>query len=214
MRRSLIAAVGLLGFLGLAAPARAGWYLAPEARWGVFAARPEAGENTPNYYGYGGTLSFGYSPRQMVDIGAYGSYLPGALKHAEIGKDDATLVSYGGELGFRIADAVYLGFRGGPDKYRLNQPSDDPERPELAGKWTGVCGGLSLGAVMRASKQFIVQTTLDVMHHVVKQEDEPELGKRRFDEFSVGLTFMLNSHKAYLIENSIFKDYLDSIVFW
>lgn len=196
----------------IAVPAHAGVYFAPAVRWASFAARAESGEATPNYYGYGGALSLGYSVKQRVDIGAYGAYIPGRRKHAEFGADDASLVSYGGELGFRIAESVYFGLRGGSSSYQLYTRTD---AAELGGLWRGPSVGFSIGAVAKLTKQSYFQTTLDVMQHILEADDETDgPGKRRFDSFGISLTYLFNGYDTSMIEDSIFKDFLDSAIFF
>ncbi len=210
-RRLALAATSAL--LAWGQPALAGWYVSPAVKWSTFATRPEGNEPTPNYYGYGGNFSLGYSAKQVFDFGAYGQYVPGTRQHADLGKADATLVSYGGELGFRIAESVFLGFRGGASDYHLM--SADPTRTdELKGKWHGPSGGIALGAVSKVSKQSIFQTNFEVMEHVLHAEDAGDLGKRRFDSFALSVQYIFNSEKSFLIENTIFKDFLDSMVFF
>lgn len=198
--------------ISVATSARAGVYLAPSVKWASFAARSVEGESTPNYYGYGGALSLGYSLKQVVDLGAYGTYIPGKRKQAEFGADDATLVSYGGELAFRFGQTVYFGLRGGPSSYHLLARTDTSE---LGGLWTGSSAGFSIGAVAKLSKQSFFQTTLDVMQHVLTADDEANgTGERRFDSFGISLTYMFNSFDSSAIEDTIFKDFLDSAVFF
>lgn len=203
----------VLILLGAPTAAEAGWYVTPSIKWGTFAARPEGEEPTPNYYGYGGSFSFGFSAKQVFDLGAYGQYLPGTRKEANPSDVDATLVSYGGELAFRIAESVYLGFRGGASDYHLLSP--DPERTdELQGKWDGASGGMAIGAVSRAGKNSFFQTSVEFMQHVVAKSDDADSGKRRFDSFALSVQYVFNSEKSYLIENTIFKDFLDSMAFF
>ena len=47
--------------------AEAGILISPAAKWTTFAARPTNTESTPNYYGYSGELSVGYSFGQHPD---------------------------------------------------------------------------------------------------------------------------------------------------
>lgn len=212
MRTCLTALV----LLGCAPAAEAGWYVTPGIKWATYAARPEGNEPTPNYYGYGGMLALGYSAKQVFDLGAYGQYVPGTREHADLGKTHALLVSYGGELAFRIAESVYIGARGGSSSYRLLD-ADPLRTDELAGTWEGPSGGLVIGAVSKVTKQSFFQTTLEFMQHVVESQEQGEarqLGKRRFDSFALCVQYVFNSEKSYLIENTIFKDFLDSMVFF
>ncbi len=203
----------VFAFLGCPAVAEAGWYVSPAMKWGSFAARPEGSEPTPNYYGYGGSFAFGYSAKQVFDLGAYGQYLPGSLREANPSEVDATLISYGGEIAFRIAESVYLGFRGGSSTYHLLD--SDPERAdELKGKWSGPSGGMAIGAVSKTAKNSFFQTSLEFMQHVVANSDDSSLGKRRFDSFALSVQYVFNSEKSYLIENSILGNFLDSMVFF
>ncbi len=203
----------VLAFLCCPAVAEAGWYIAPSLKWGTFAARPEGAEPTPNYYGYGGAFALGYSAKQVFDLGAYGQYLPGTRKEANPSQIDATLNSYGGELAFRIAESVYLGFHGGMSSYHLLRA--DPERTdELKGKWSGPSGGMAIGAVSKTGKNSFFQTSVEFMQHVVANSDDSSLGKRRFDSFALSVQYMFNSEKSYLVENSILGNFLDSMAFF
>jgi hypothetical protein len=210
--RLRVVALTLLG-LAFAGTAEAGWYVTPAVKWSSFAARPEGNEPTPNYYGYGGALSFGYSAKQVFDLGAYGQYLPGTRREADPSDVQASLVSYGGELGLRIAESVYLGFRGGASTYHMMKP--DPTRAdELTGTWSGSSGGMALGAVSKVSKNSFFQTSVEFMQHVVANAKDSDLGKRRFDSFALSVQYVFNSEKSYLIENTMFKNFLDSMAFF
>lgn len=200
-----------LGVMAFAGPAHGGVYLAPGLKWAVFSLRPQAVEPTPNYYGYGGVFSIGYSIRQILDFGAFGQYAPGTRKEARPGKADATLLAYGGETALRLSQAVYVGLRGGVGKYRLDRTID---ATEVAGTWAGHCGGFSIGALAKFSKVSYLQTTFDVMHFVVASKSDPDLGKRRIDAFGVSISYVFNGYTNYLIENTIFKDFLDSVMFF
>lgn len=207
----------VLALLGLAEPALAGFYVAPEIKWGSFSARPEAGEATPNYYGYGGGLHLGFSAKQVFDMGAYGTYMPGTKGAAEFGAGDATFVTYGGELALRMSQAVYFGLHGGVATYDLKNRT----RPEeLPGTWSGPSGGLAIGAIHALSKQSFIQTTVDFTHAVVKSDDAAAAqglttaAKRRFDAFTLSIGYVFNDYSSYLIENTIFKGFLDSMNFF
>ena len=204
--RSLAVAAALV----VGGQAEAGWYAAPTAKWASFAARPLADEPTPNYLGYGGALSLGYSAQQAFDFGVFGSYIPGRHGVASFGKDDVSLVSYGGELGVRVAESVYFGLKGGVSTYHLyGKPGED----EVPGRWHGPSGGVSIGAVAKTSKESFFHATFDVMQHVLEADDEEDgQGKRRFDSFSISLSYMFNSYDSRLIGPAIFKDFLDSII--
>lgn len=201
--------------------AYAGVYAAPALKWSAFSARSEHGESTPNYYGYGIGLGAGYSIEQVVDVGAYGVYLPGQLDAARPGADDATLSSYGGELALRLDDSVYVGLRGGIARYDLRHPS----RPEeLRGKWHGPAGGFSLGAVQRLGPQSFFQTSLDVMHTVVDNDrtDVPtdgvraseSSGKRRLDAFSLSIAYVYAGASVHHAQNGLMQSFLDTLSFF
>jgi hypothetical protein len=199
--------------LAHAPAARAGWYLMPRAEWSEYAPRPLAGEATPNLYSAGGELSTGYSIRQALDLGIFGQDQPGALGHAQFGKSDASLVSYGGELGLRFAESVYLGFKGGLGKYSL---STQGAPGELTGSWSGGGGGLAIGAVQRVTKSGFIQTTVEFMHYTLSGQGPVAGSKRQLDSFSLGLAYMFNRQgdAGSAIENTMFKDFLDTIIFF
>jgi hypothetical protein len=199
-----------------AGEARAGWYLAPAVKWVSFAARPVDDEATPNYYGIAGAGSFGYSVGQVLDLAGFGQYVPGARGGAGFAKDDASLVSYGGEVGLRLAEQVYLGVRGGLGAYRLYHPrgaGDGEGEGELSGKWNGSAGGFAIGALAKLSKESYLQTTLEVMHHVLTNASDKDLGKRRIDSFGIGFAYVFNGYSSSFLDNSLFKNFLDSMIY-
>lgn len=200
--------------LASASQAEAGLLLAPAAKWCTFSARPEGTEATPNYYGYGAELTFGYSAEQVFDIAVFGSYIPGRRKSPAFGADDVSLVSYGGVLGFRFASSVYLGFKAGTSAYSVQKLTDEKE---LAGRYEGPSGGISIGAISALSRQNFLQTTFDIMHHVLTSTDEAAGGtvrKRRFDAVSISLAYVFNGYSSSVVQNKMFKSFLGSITFF
>jgi hypothetical protein len=200
----------------LASEAKAGFLASPSAKWTTFSARPEGGEPTPNYFGFAAGLSLGYSVRQVFDLAFNAQFLPARLGNASFGANDSQMIFYGGELGLRIANAVYLGMRAGTAEYRLLYQQREEELP---GRWSGPAGGVSLGAIHGASKDHFFQTSLDFLHAVTTRQDSiagggvQETGKRRFDAISISFAYVFNSYNNERIQNTIFKDFLDSISF-
>lgn len=210
----------VLAVLLPASIAEAGFLLSPSIRWGSFSAQAEDGEPTPNYFGYGGGLDVGYSFGQVFDIVGHYSFLPARLKSAKAGAQDASLTTYGGGLGLRIAESVYFGLRAGTTTYELHKALGTDE---LSGLWSGPSGGFSLGAVARVGKQSFIQTCFEVMHTVMQRDKAPLLedgtevpdpGRRRFDAFGLSLAYVFNGAHSYKIENTIFNDFLDTLIFF
>lgn len=198
-------------FAGLApAVAEAGVYAAPAIRWSSFAFRPEADEPTPNYYAYGASAALGYSVGQILDLGAFYTYIPARLGSPALKPPSATLDAYGGELGLRIADSVYIGFRGGQARYSLMKQTRPEEVP---GKAKGSAGSVAIGAVMRTAKQSFFQTSLEVLHTVLEPVDS-EKGKRRIDAFSLSVAWVYNAHKSFRFEDTVFRDFLNTLSFF
>ncbi len=204
----IVTLLSLLMALG-AETARAGWYGEIAAGWYDSVFRPQAEEATQNYYGYGATLSGGYSPRQIFDLGLFASYHRGRDGDAKVGSGDLRLTYFGSEMGFRIAEALYLGFRGGPSQISIPEPSTG-----LSQSWEGLSGSLRVGAVSKWSKTSFIQTTFEFIHHVVSNTKSPELGKRRLDSFSFGVSYLFNGDGRTTVENQIFDSFLDSINFF
>ncbi len=194
--------------------AEAGLLLSPAAKWTTFAARPTGTEATPNYYGYAGELSVGYSVGQVFDITAFGSYTPGRRKKAKFAEDDVSLITYGGGTALRFASAVYLGFKFGHSVYSPQKVSDENE---IVRRYEGLGGGVAIGAISPMSKQSFVQTTFEVMHYVLTLSDQSSDGSgltRRFDSVSIGLAYVYNANSSDRIENKLFQGFLDSITFF
>ena len=188
--------------------AQGGILLAPGVSWNNFVFEPVAHENTPNYYGYGGHLSLGYSVMQVLDFAAYGEYVPGQLNAAELGKEGARIYSYGGELAFRIGQALYIGGRGGSAGYSLIQRTY-PE--EVGGRWTGVGGGVSLGLIIPTSRMNMWQATLDFGQMTVRPVETPTDPARRISHISLKLAFVYNSLHISRLDNAIYNNLLKGI---
>lgn len=212
MRRAA-ALLLLVAGVGAARPALAGWYLMPEVLWTTYVHRPVANEDTTNLYGVGAQLSLGYSLWQGVDLGLFGGYLPGTPQYAKFGKGDATLVLYGGELGLRMAQSLYVGLRGGMAKYRLDNQT---QAAELAGDWKGPGGGVALAAVTPVSKTAFIQASLEFSEYVLAMGTDTGTVKRKLDVFGLGIAYMWNrkgGEGTPSVQSTIFNDFLNSIVF-
>jgi hypothetical protein len=185
----------------------AGFMISPELKWGNYSSRPEDEEPTPNYTGLGGGLHMGYSAGQIFDIAAFGFYIPGALSGSDFGGSDAAFYGYGGEMAFRIKNSVYFALRAGEGAYELyNQKKDW----ELSGNWGGTIGGISLGAIHQFSKRHFIQTSFDLYHGVMENTSGERAQKRKIDGFAVSIGYVFNGYKNRMIENTIFKGFLDS----
>lgn len=210
MRRLVLNLLASISALTCASPGEAGILVSPSIKWSSFSARPVDTEATPNYYGYGGELTLGYSVNQVFDIAGFGSYIPGRRKSPEFGVDDATLVTYGGVLGFRFASSVYLGFKAGTSAYSIQKVTDEKD---IAHRHEGLAGGFSIGAISSASKQSFFQTTFDLMHHVLKSSDDSSVS-RRFDAVSISVGYVFNGQSSAMVKNRVFQSFLDSITFF
>ena len=198
--------------------AEAGLLISPAVKWTTFAAVPTGSESTPNYYGYSGDLSVGYSVGQVFDLTAFGSYTPGRRKKAEFAEDDVSLITYGGGTAFRFASSVYLGFKFGKSVYSPQKVSDENE---IVRRYEGHGGGVAIGAISPMSKQSFVQTTFELMHHVLTSSDQSSDGSgldsgltRRFDSVSLALAYVYNANSSDRVENKVFQGFLNSITFF
>jgi len=194
--------------------AEAGILISPAAKWTTFAARPTNTESTPNYYGYAGELSLGYSFGQVFDLTAFGSYTPGRRKKATFAEDDVSLITYGGGTAFRFASSVYLGFKFGHSIYSPHKTTDENE---IDRRYEGSGGGIAIGAISALSKQSFVQTTFELSHHVLtsSEQSSDESGlTRRFDSVAVAVAYVYNGQSSGKIENKVFQSFLDSITFF
>lgn len=210
LRRPVLILAASTSIFFSASVAEAGILVSTAIKWTSFSARPVSTEATPNYYGYGGELTLGYSVGQVFDIAGFGSYTPGQRKNPEFGVDDATLVTYGGVLGLRFASSVYLGIKGGTSAYSIQKVTDEND---IDHRHEGLGGGISIGAISAASKQSFFQTTFDLMHHVLKSTDDSSV-TRRFDAVSISVAYVFNEQTSAMVKNKIFKSFLDSISFF
>lgn len=197
-------------------PCLAGLLIAPGMRAGVMSFEDKDGEPTPNYYGIGGALSVGYSVGQKLDLALFGQYSPGKQKRPVVNEEDATLFAYGGEIGGRFSDRVYFAVRGGSATYNLLAP---PRENEINGKWSGPAFGFSVGAYFVTDREGSSswQATLDVLHAIITPSDPVADAygddSRRITCFSFSLTYVLNKQADTVIENLLFKGFLESAFF-
>ncbi len=194
------------GLLGGALPALGGVLLIPAVRWQSYAFRPLAAEATPNYYGYGAGLTFGYSFNQVVDTAIFTSYSPGTLKQAKFLEEDAVLISYGGEVALRLFQTVYVAVRAGEFTYRLLTPT---RADEVQGRWRGPGVGFSLGAQRLFAKHSGFQASVDVTYATMSRADAAADEKRKIDAFSLTLAYVFNANDN-LFKGGAFRDFIHS----
>lgn len=219
--RTKTAALVAFAFASVSCPsAHAGWYASPSLAWASLASRPLASEATPNYYGYKVATSFGYSLSQVLDLGAFYSYLPAQLNAAKLGGRDILLTSYGGEMALRLGESVYIGLRGGLASYELRTRK---HLDEVGGQWTGPAGGIALGAVKKLTKQSFIQTSLELMHTITQRrknddQDEALTGeeprRRRFDSLAISVAYVFNQHDSNRPDFAIIRDFIDTLSFF
>jgi len=189
-------------------PVFAGLLLSSSLSWSVFSIRPLQEEDaSPNYYGIGPGLVLGYSIRQTLDIGAYVDYTPGVEGTVSPGKEEASIVRYGGILALRLREKIYVGFKGGIGVYHLMTKKLIPN--ELPGIWQGPGGALVLGAIYKADKENYWQLSFEIIHMVIDkiqlEKDEVRTGKRRIDEFKLTIAYSFNGFFNHLVRNSLFR---------
>lgn len=198
----------VLIFIHFCPDAFAGLLVAPSIKWCNFSFRPLENEPTPNYYGYGAGLNLGYSVKQAIDVGIYAQYVPATLKTAKLLEEDASLMFYGFEIGFRISEAVFLGGYYGVTQYHLLKQDDDDELP---GTYQGMGGGLKLGAIYTIDKSMAWQIALEAMHASLKNTKDSEEPGRFLDSFALSVTFVFNEFKNYFVKNPLLKGFLNVI---
>lgn len=185
----------------------AGTLVVPAIGWSNFVFEPKEQEATPNYYGYGGRLSLGYSIHQVLDLAIYGQYIPGRRNAASTINPDAQMTSYGLQTGLRIKNALYIGVRGGSTSYNLLVPPQ--EINEVAGHWEGLGATGELGVILPASKQVFWQFSAEYGSSTMTRKDLDEEGEhRRLSVFSVMLSFVLNSDQSTRLESVILRNWV------
>lgn len=189
-------------------PAFAGVLLSIGPNWNNFVFEPEKDEKTPNYYGYGGRMSFGYSVARVWDLALYGHYSPGKLNAAAGTEEDARFYHMGFETGLRIAKAIYLGVRGGPALYRLVQQN---EATEIPGQWTGTTGQVSLGILLPVNKASSWQASLDIGQTNLKPSDDAGSKPRTLSQISLTLAFVYNGYESTAVDTAIFNNWLKNM---
>jgi hypothetical protein len=177
--------------------------------WNNFVFEASAKEDTPNYYGYGGRTSLGYSFGQIFDLALYGHYSPGRLDSASATDAHAVISDYGAETGLRILSVMYLGVRGGVWNYRLPKKTLDEE---IEGTWSGTGGEATFGLLFPATKQASWQMTMDVGQGLLdkqkKTADELLLKPRKFSRVSVTISFVFNSYMSNSVDSALFNSFM------
>ena len=197
--------------LATSAPANAGILVSPAAGLGMFSSRPEVDESTPNYYGYRGSLQLGYSAKQIFDMGGFAEYQAGRHNRPALGDEDAAFYGWGGVVALRLGEAIYFGLRGGTYTYK-QITGYAAER--LPGSWHGPGGALAIGSLHEINKRSTIQFTVEFTTAVVTRQDVPAEGKRRIDSFGIALSYVYNGYKSTLIDDQLFKGFLDSLSFF
>lgn len=199
----------LIALASIAPAAQAGWYAAPHGKWVAFAARPIADEASYNYYGYGLGYGGGYSIAQKLDFGLFGSYMPGNRHTAKIASPHAEFSFYGAELAMRMGEGIYLALRRGASQYNAAaRPNRAAE--ELTGVWRGLGAGLSLGGIIKLSRENFLQTSLELMHTNIRSQRDPLQPERQLDAFAVTLGYTFNDYKSTLLENSAIGEFISN----
>ncbi len=203
--------LALFVFSPFSTQAIAGFLVSPSASWTNFSFRPLDDEPTPNYYGYGGKLVFGYSHRQKLDLGLSVQYTPATLAAAKFLKGDATLTAYQLEIGTRISESVYIGLHGGKIYYSLRKEQEENEVP---GSYKGNTAGFELGAMFRIDKARFWQISVDIAYVDMEGgEDKLNPKKRILDIFCLRLAYVYNHYQNSSIEGSAIGKFMDSMLF-
>ncbi len=186
----------------------AGFLFTLGPNWNNFVFEAERDEDTPNYYGYGARMSWGYSAAQVADFGIYTQYTPGRLNSATPPRTDAVVMDYGAELGFRLFHMFYFGARGGMWKYQLFRAYEDSE---IRGSWMGLGGTASLGMIMPISKRTAWQTSLDlgqaVMQKLNSSPADTNTKYRKLTRLGVTLSFVYNEDDISSVADSLLKSF-------
>lgn len=199
--------LGLLCLVG-SSVLEAGPYATLGPNWNNFVFEPLEEEETPNYYGYGGRLSFGYSVRQVWDLGLYGHYSPGRLESAAMSQADALLYHVGAETALRIGKAVYIGVRGGPASYSLQ---NKVLATEVDGDWAGVMGQGSLGLLLPTSKSTAWQASLDIGQASMTASDGSSTKARTLSHISLTLAFVYNGYLSSGVDAALFNQWIKGL---
>ena len=201
----------ILGAAGIAEPALCGLMTSAGLKWQIASFRPEAEEPTPNYYGYGLLFNLGYSAGKVFDFAIYGSYVPVQLKTANVTTDQAVYYEGGAELGFRIVQAVYLGFKYGLFHFDLKEQKLATEVP---GTWSGPGGSVILAGFWDLKRDSYLQFGVEAGSAVVARKDEDAAGKRIIDTYGVTMTYLFNATDTFdFIGGNHISDFLNSLSF-
>jgi hypothetical protein len=186
----------------------AGFLLTAGPSWNNYVFEAESSEDTPNYYGYGGRVGWGYSVAQIVDIGLYAQYIPGRLNTAIPPRTDTVLMDYGAEVGVRFMQALYLGIRGGIWKYQLFRAYRDDE---VRGSWLGLGATGALGLIWPVNKKVSWQTNFEFGRAVLqgpKVDPESSVGRqKKMSRIGVSVSFVYNDDDVLSLGRSLYNSF-------
>jgi hypothetical protein len=191
----------------LSSSAMGGYLLGMGARWQMSAFRPLDTEPTPNYFGYGLQLRGGYSFGETVDVALITGYTPSRPKVASAGKKTIHIAHYGGEIGFRFEEAVYIGIRGQNTYYELLEQTIDNE---VEGVWRGAGGGLVLAAFTRKGQDDYYQCGIDITSSKLRRIDEAGTENRHLNTFGLHLSYAFIKFGGFQLKSIFNTGFLKS----
>jgi len=187
--------------LAVSTPSLAGFLLVPQVSWSSYGLRAEGEAESQNYFGYGLGLAGGYSPVPLIEFTGLVRYTPGNRSNPGLLNGDAKLWEYGGELGFRLFENLFLGLRGLFQDFNLEHAQTEPE---VLGRWQGWGYGVAIGAFFETKERQYLRITLEMNQAGLSaQSDLPD---RDFDSFALNFAYVFDTGGRFGSIGGMFYD--------
>ena len=93
--------------------------ISPAMNWANYAIRPLGDADTTNYFGYGASVTGGYSIKNVFDLSIQGQYIPGSRGSAQFLQEQTRVYFVCIQPAFRLYETIFLAMRGGLADYQL-----------------------------------------------------------------------------------------------
>lgn len=185
---------------------KAATFFAPKVGYSIYSMNPEQDEKTPNYHGYFGQVSGGFSFLENLDLGLLINYTPGSYRKAELDSQHTGLLNYGACLNVRVQKTLSFSLLALKSHYEhISEHHPDA----LKGRWQGPGLGVGLGMLFEVSRSDFIQLEVSIQQSWLSAEDTDAgysvPSKRRLSAFSVGVAYFIGNFQSFFTESKLFK---------
>ena len=158
--------------------------------WQNLTFQAEEEEDTPNFFGYGLRLEYGYELGDTFELKLFASHNMSQKNSAKFFDGDVEISNGGVNLGFRLVKSVYLGVDFGYKQF--DSPSHHIHN-ETVGLWKGTGAAFHLGGYWKIRGYKTAQVSLQISSYNLANDDGLEAVERKVDTVSLNMTYLLLS---------------------